>query len=554
MRLLWTRLKRGSTPTDYAILVRSYFEKLGFLWIKVGQLLSLRRDFFTEEFCTELSRMQHQSIGFSPKIAVDRIEKELGAPISAVFSEFSETPFAAASIAQVHRGTLRSNGADVVVKVRRPGAETIFYYDLRAIRRLTWLLERLGALTFLRWKEALWELEEIMNEETDYRFEFSNLKRMRKVLKKHGIYVPDAYPEYCTSAILVIEMIPGLLMSDFVAAQEKAPDELAAWMVENNVDPQKVGRDLNTSFLRQLFEEEMFHGDVHPGNVILLRDSKIALIDFGTIGSPERELWRRYLYIVKAFASREFQKAGDLILSLCPELPLVNIDEVREDIVRSLRSWHMRTGIEQMSYHERSATKALTGVLDIMGESRMMVTWGFLRIDRTWATLDASLYHLIPDADYPKIFERYFKQRARRMYTETYNWENIGRAMVEVPETLGELRLFLEPQLRRSSRVYGSFTSKVTQSASLLLRAMSRLAFLFALHMMLTSYIQLKGEFELDNSITDFLHTTVTIYPDMDWPFWVISIWVAFYSWFVLRRMSNSIGSDDVRIPNNSTT
>lgn len=476
--IFWMWVRGRWTSRANALRTRAMLEDLGFLWIKFGQLLSLRTDFFSAEFCSELGQLQYSAHGFPPATARKTIEDELGRPVEEIFADYEEMPFAAASIAQVHRAKLRSNGVEVVIKVMRPGAERVFATDMRVIKRLVAVIQRLGLFSFMRWSEAVWELEQIMAEEVNYRFEVSNLRRMRAELRKHNVYVPKVFGIYCTSHVLVMEFIRGTLMSDYIEATVQNSDRVALWLSENNINPETVGRRLYMSFMRQLFEEDLFHGDLHPGNIILLRDSRFALIDLGTAGSVENELLRKYIFITKAIGNLELQKAADLVLSLCPEFPPVDLVEVREEMVRSLRAWAIRTPVKELSYYEKSLTYAIIDLVRIMAERRIAITWGFMKIDRTWATMDASMNYLMPKVNYPLLIRTYFEARAGRQLERTFRLETLFTSVLDIRDLLSEYSLFIDPQIRRASRVFASSGSRLSAGIGVLFEILSTAAVL----------------------------------------------------------------------------
>jgi ubiquinone biosynthesis protein len=132
--LAWRRLRGGPTPIELAVRLRRLFESLGGLWIKLGQLVAMRRDLLSAEFCAELGRLQDRATGFPGALALRIVEEDLGRPIDTVFEDFEERPFAAASIGQIHRARLRGRGVAVAVKVRRPYVKEAMVADLAFVR------------------------------------------------------------------------------------------------------------------------------------------------------------------------------------------------------------------------------------------------------------------------------------------------------------------------------------------------------------------------------------------------------------------------------------
>lgn len=474
----WTTLRRrlagGDDPDERAIRLRQAFEELGGLWIKIGQLLSLRTDVFSAAVCRELSHLQHRAIGFPYEDARRILRDELGVEVEEIFSEFHAQPLAAASISQVHLARLRSNGALVAVKVRRPEAEEAFQRDLRHIGGLIRLLNLLRLAPHIHLSDALWELEQMVKEELDFRYEAANTRRMRKSLQDHGIYVPKVFLEQCSRNVLTTEYVGGVLMSDYIRVEIEDPARVARWRAVNSVDPRKVGKRLLLSIMRQLLEDNLFHADIHPGNILLLRDSRFAFIDFGVIGTCEREFLANYKMSLLAMAQKDFSKAADLTLRFAIAPPaLGQIKALRLELVRSFRCWESRSYLTGLGYHERSLSSAGMDSGRIMARYQVQLSWEFMRISRTWGTLDASLNYLIPSANYVNLFKSYFKDMKRRRYVGGRAVQGALSAVQGFVQTVEEAKTTLEPGLRRQALVgsaIGSFSERALQVVAMLFR------------------------------------------------------------------------------------
>lgn len=461
VRSSWRRFFLPAAPERNGRDLRELFESFGGLWVKLGQLLSLRTDMFSEETCRELGRLQHRAEGFPSELAIAQVESELGGPVQRFFARFDPHPFAAASISQVHRAVLRGSHEVVVVKVRRPGIEQTFHKDMQILRSLCRLLMRLGLGRHLRMEDALWELEQMMREELDYRYEASNLERMRKSLKPHGIHVPRPILNLSTRAVVVMEFVPGVLMSDYIALIQAEPERVAAWCRANGVRPKKVAQRLFISAIRQLIEDNLFHADLHPGNIMLLRDSRVALIDLGTIGSVEREFVELYMMSTQSLARRDFSRAADYMLRLCPDLPSLYLVNLRRDLVRCYRLWEARTHLRNVPYHEKALSSAGTDSGRVLFNYGVQPSWTFMRISRTWATLDASMQFLIPDANYMKLFQRYFENARRRTLNARTLRRQLPSRLMAVFEAVREYDLLLKPLLRNEALALTGSLSKL---------------------------------------------------------------------------------------------
>jgi ubiquinone biosynthesis protein len=445
---VWLRVTRRHTAELGARRLRELFERLGFLWIKLGQVLSLRSDILSPELCDQLSQLQYQASGFPSELSRQTVEEELGRPLEQVFSSWADLPFAAASIAQVHRARLRQGNVPVAVKVQRPDAQWIFRTDMALLRRGVAMFKRFSILPHLRWEEFVWELEQIILEEVDYRYEAANLRRMRKSLRRHKVYAPEVFDHVSGRRVLVMEFVEGALMSDYLEVARKEPERLTAWRRDNDIDPARVGNRLFETFFRQLLEDNLFHGDLHPGNIVLLRHSKLALIDFGSVGTMEAEFLARYLLSFEAIATRQYAKAADLTLLLCPELPRVDLVQTKEKIVRAYRSWEMRTNLRNLPYHEKSIGNVGMEVAKIMYDAGAATSWSFMKISRTWGALDASLNFLIPDVNYRRLFQRYFRRATKRKLAEKNMVQRLAEQIQLLTGKIAEYSLLLGPMVR----------------------------------------------------------------------------------------------------------
>jgi ubiquinone biosynthesis protein len=459
-------IRRRLTIETYASQLRDLFEEIGGLWIKVGQLLSLRIDVFPAELCRELSQMQERSVGFPVQIARSIIEEDLGSPIEQYFDEFDDIPFAAVPMGQVHRARLRQEQVWVAVKVQQPYSAELFARDLGPIRWFARMLAWLRIRSHVRWVEGLAELEQMMREDLNFHFEASSMRRMRRTLRQHGIYVPRVFSRYCGVRVLVSEFIHAAPMSDYLQLRESDPGRLHSWLVENNIEPKRVARRLLGSLWQQLFEDNLYHGDMRPGNIVLLRDSRLALIDFRVINFTEREYLQKYRLFIRALATRDYAKAADVAFMLCAALPVIDIELAKEKVIRALRAWATQTLVRELPYDERSIDHATAEVVRILYRYRCSMEWSWLRIHRAMATLDVSLARLSPDLNHTKQALAYFRRANQRslsemvgpgLYTRTLNG---ARTAFEIQERINEYTMFQGSLVRRHAQVFQGATNK----------------------------------------------------------------------------------------------
>jgi len=281
------KLKRFKSPEEsreyLSLRLRKAVEKLGAAYIKLGQIISSGEGLFPKELVDEFKRCRDQVPAESFNAVRLIVEQDLGARLSDVFLEFDEVPLAAASIAQVHRARLLT-GEEVVVKVQRPDVSTKVRRDLRV---MAWLAPHMIGripVAALANPPALVELfAETIVEELDFRMEAANMidvAKMLRELEQEWYVIPRPHPELVTRRVLVMERLEGFNFDDVDS------------MHEAGIDTEQVLRTGMIAFMEGALIHGIFHGDLHGGNLFVMRDGRTALLDFGIVGrlSTERRL------------------------------------------------------------------------------------------------------------------------------------------------------------------------------------------------------------------------------------------------------------------------
>ena len=468
-------LRRDGGPDRFAREVRATFERMGGLWIKAGQFMALRIDLFPAALCRELSRLQTRALGFPPALARQIVEQELGAPIDQLFDAWEDAPFAAASIGQVHRARLRVEQVWVAVKVQKPYSSELFARDFAVMAGVARIAHALGIFRHMRWSEGLIELRQIMREELDFGFEAASTRKMRRVLNRHGVYVPKVFSPYCTRRVMVTEFLNMVLMADYLRVAQSDPDRLRAWHADNRIQPRLVARRLVHSFQRQMMEDNRFHGDMHPGNIGLLRNSRIALIDFGTTNFTEREYLQKFRGFMRALAAGEFAKGADLCLMLCASLPPIDLGHIHARLTRVLQSWATRSWVKALPFHDKSMDNLTLEVMLVLLGDGCTMDWAWLRLHRASSTLDASLIELHPGIDYRKVTAQYFRKAEARRLRRAVSAIGAQRALaivneaLDVPARLKDYATVQSALIRREVTVFQGIVDRTTASLSTIL-------------------------------------------------------------------------------------
>lgn len=284
---------------------RISFEELGPTFIKFGQIISTRPDLIPIEFINELSKLQDKVPQFSFEKVRHIIEEELGRPPEDIFDSIDETPLASASIGQVHRATL-PDGQDVVIKVQRPDIRKTIEVDLEIMLYLATLLER-NVMEFSLYHpvKIVEEFARTIEKEIDYTIEATNMERFaRQFSENPDVYIPKVYRDTTTSRVITMEYIDGIKVSDIEKLEEAGLDkELIT----------SRGADLT---LKQVFHNGFFHADPHPGNIFVLPDNVICLVDFGMTGAVDRQTREIFVDLVDSIVHRDPLNAAQVLLKL----------------------------------------------------------------------------------------------------------------------------------------------------------------------------------------------------------------------------------------------
>ena len=279
----------AASRSDLSRRLRLSIERLGPTYIKLAQIISSGEGLFPEELVSEFKKCRDQVPAQPFEVVRATVEEDFGAPLEDIFESFDETPLAAASIAQVHGAVLRS-GESVVVKVQRTTVATLVNKDIHV---MAWLAPFLvGRLPFasLANPPALVELfAETISEELDFRLEAQNMLDVAAsfvALKQNGYIIPRPHPTLVTRRVLVMERLSGFNFDDVEA------------MLAAGVDTHEVVRTGMIGFMEGAIIEGIFHGDLHGGNLFVLPDGKVALLDFGITGRMDERQRRAFLRLM----------------------------------------------------------------------------------------------------------------------------------------------------------------------------------------------------------------------------------------------------------------
>lgn len=270
-------------------------------------MLSLRPDLIPEELIEELRKLQ----GDVPPVDYEAIKKVLsdclGKPLEEVYSSFEREPVAAASLAQVHRAVLRDNGKAVAVKIQRPKIKERIQTDISILEDLAGTLQgRLTTLKIYDLEGIVAELKRLLLRELDFSREARNMKIGRGNLAEvEGVRVPEVYEEYCGTCVVTMELFQGTMLTDLA--------------LKDTPNHKQLGLLGLRASLKQILEDGFFHADPHPGNIILLDENTIGILDWGMVGRLTQQYRREFIDLITALVEKDAELAVDVFFRLSEE-------------------------------------------------------------------------------------------------------------------------------------------------------------------------------------------------------------------------------------------
>lgn len=382
----WRRLFRRKTSVFVELSqperMRLVLEELGPTFIKLGQFLSTRADILPPTYIEEFTKLQDSVSPFSFEGVAAEIRKELGSDIFDLFASFEQEPIGAASIAQAHRATLKS-GEDVVIKIRRPGIKALIETDIEALMLLAMVAERhLPNSEIYDPVGQVRELARTLRKEMDLSLEGRTIERFAANFASDStVYFPKVYWAYTSKALLTMEMIEGIKVSDV--------DSLVA----AGLDLKLIAKRGADAFIKMVLEHGFFHGDPHPGNILILPDNVICLLDFGMTGRIDPFLKSHLTDILMSVLKRDAEEVISLLIYSGDITDSVNIRALRRDISEFIEKYY------DLSLQQFQVGQLLIDFTEIIAEYRIKFHPDLLLLAKAFLTIESLGRQLDPDFD-----------------------------------------------------------------------------------------------------------------------------------------------------------
>ncbi len=489
--------------------IRLAIEELGPTFIKVGQILSTRPDQVGMSLAQELQKLQTGVACDKPETVRETIESELREPIKQLFVDFDPSPIASASIGQVHRARL-AGGEDVAVKVQHDGIRRRMEVDLDILGGLAQLAEGLPELAAYRPQAMVAEFRRVIRRELDFNREARNLQQFaRDFARSTRVRIPRFYPALSTSRVLTMEWLDGAKISELAAVRDAgagqgevaiheacaAPDEHAqtngqaddsSFVIRHSsfrsVNLAQVARHGAEMYLDMVFRHGFYHGDPHPGNLVVLENGTIGLLDFGMVGRLDESLREDIEDMLLAIVTQDAQQLTSLVMRLGAVPP--GLDEAALSV--DLTEFVLHYANQPVDQFDLGG--AVTEMVEIVQRYHIVLPSSLAMLIKVLVMLEGTARLLAPNFSLMEVLEPYQQtvwrrrmsparqfRKARRIYSELEQLvEVLPRRLRDILQQIEAGRFDvhldhrgLEPSVNRL--VLGMMTSALFLGSSLMI-------------------------------------------------------------------------------------
>nr|WP_305059676.1 AarF/UbiB family protein [Lysobacter sp. H21R4] len=403
------------------VRVRHALEEMGPSFVKLGQVLATRVDLFPPEWIAEFGKLQNQAPEVPYELIRQQMLEDLGASPEAVFAWLDRTPLAAASIAQVHRARLH-DGTEVVVKVRRPGIKPVVEADMRLLHRAAQAMEaRFEELRQFQPSAMVRQFKISLGRELDLAAECRHAERIAASFAGSGeIVVPAVHWQYTGARMNVQDFVDGVSLSNLAAVDAAG------------LDRKLIARRGANAVLKMMFEDGFFHADPHPGNVFVLPDNVIALIDYGMVGRLSDARRNQVIGLLDALVMRDAARVTDVMLEWATQ---AHADEAQMalDVDALVDQYH---GI---SLGQLNLTTMLGDVTALLRANRLALPADLALMIKVFVTLEGLGRSLDPDFDMASEAAPFLRRAMLQRYRPATLLRQGARTLAETTELLAGL-------------------------------------------------------------------------------------------------------------------
>ncbi len=360
--------------------LRLMCEELGPTFIKLGQILSTRPDLIPLSFIKEFEKLQDRVKPLKAEVIEKIIGEELGDFPEKLFSSFDRKPLASASISQVHRAKLK-NEKEIILKVQKPGIKKIINADLQILHNLASLIEKfIKEAEIYQPKRIVEEFEKSIKKELNFLLEARNIERFsRNFSSDDTIYIPKLYKNFTTGKVLALEYVSGTKINEVEELEKLC------------LNRKQIALNGAKGILKQIFVDGFFHGDPHPGNILILKNGKICYLDFGIVGRLGEERKMELVSLFEGFLYRDAERIVRTLLSMGTIDENVDLRELRRETEEIIDKYY------NVSLKEISIKEIIDEEFTIMRKFKMKIPSDFSLLAKALITTEGVGTLLEPD-------------------------------------------------------------------------------------------------------------------------------------------------------------
>lgn len=403
---------------------RMMLAELGPTFVKLGQVLSTRGDLLPADFIEELSTLQDRVPPFGMDDVRKQVNEAFGKPLEELFQEFDPTPLAAASMAQVHKAKTKE-GVEVVVKVQRPGITEGMRADLSVLHGIARALEAvIEEVSVTSPTSIIEEFDRAVREELDFLNEASNVRAFMRAHEGHPtVRIPKVYDELSGRTVLTLEFLAGPKLSN-AQLDEDGKKRLAGIILEEA--------------FKQLFEDGLFHGDPHPGNLLVQDGPVLALIDFGLVGRVTHQMQEQLIQLILAVALKDSESVASQLYRLGAPGSRAKLHTFKQDIDAILNAY-LPTSIKEVN-----AKALVRDLLNLAVKYRVQVPREYAILARASVAIEGILRSLYPEMPIGDIFMPYARKMLADRYDPSQLQGNAMKALLRLQHAASDLPLQLQ--------------------------------------------------------------------------------------------------------------
>ncbi len=400
-------------PSDLPKRLRMAIEELGGAYIKLGQLLSIRPDLVPQEYCEEFSKLLDEVPPEKLSTVEQVIIKEFNKPVKDIYSHIDAKPLGSASVAQVHKARLKT-GKAVAIKVQRPDIAKKFSADIDIIRYIAQKLQK-HLHNGINIPIIVDEFEQYTRKELDFTVEAGNIDNMRKASRT--VVIPQVYWSQTTEKVLTMEYLEGKKLSE-----------------TSKTDKPQIAKKIIDAFLDQMFNTGTFHADLHPGNVLLLKNGKIGLLDFGIVGHIDKTTTELGLKLYLAILNKDPEQISEVLLTYGRPSSKTKLEDFTTQVQDLYRKWW------ENNPEQRRVTHLMHQLFTLCYKNHIQLPKDIVLLGKGMMTAESTARKLDPrfnfvDYSRPKIAQLLKKQKSPKKIIEKFaqSSKQFAQAIAELP-------------------------------------------------------------------------------------------------------------------------